>query len=654
MTARNELVGEFALLVEQGVRLGDVVAFLLKRRVELDLVVDPSVGNLAIRCFDEAELVDPRVGRQRRDESDVRPLRRFDRANTPVVGRVNVPYLESCSLAGQAARAQRREATLVRDLGQRVGLIHELGQLRRSEVFLDHRRDRLRVDQVVRHQGLDLLRHAHALFDGAFHPDQTDPVLVLHQFADRTHAPVTQVVDIVDRPLTVLQVDEIANGFQDVALGQHDRVQGFVQLELVVQLQPTHLRQVVALGVEEQVVEQVLRGFQGWRIAGTQAAIDLEDSLVRRLELVRDQGIAQVRTDVEVVDEQNAEAIDPMFPQLVQLGLAQLLVALKDDLAGLLVDNVRRGDLADQVRHFDRQTVDLRILQLLDRELGELSVLLDQDLARFRMADVATRALARQQIVLDRLRVFLARLEMGGLGIVVVVEQLLGGVTEGAQQYCRVQLAPTIDPHVEQVLGIELEVQPRPAVRNNTGAVQQLPGRMGLALVVIVKDTGAAVQLADDHPLGSVDDERTVLRHQGNLAEEDLLLLHVADRLRPRLFVRIPDNQAHDHFDGRRERHSPLSALVDVVLRLVEGIRHVLQRGRLGKILDRKDALEDALQTQVLALVERGVLLQELLVALLLNVDEIRDIDNLPDLREAFPSSKIILDHKRHRSSFTH
>ena len=151
-----------------------------------------------------------------------------------------------------------------------------------------------------------------------------------------------------------------------------------------------------------------------------------------------------------------------------------------------------------------------------------------------RVADVAGRALAGEQVVLDRLRVLLARLEEDGLGVVVVVEQLLGRVAERAQQHRRVQLAAAIDADVEQVLGVELEVEPRAAVRDDARAVEQLARRVGLALVVIEEDARAAVQLADDDALGAVDDEGAVVGHQRDLAEVDLLLLDVADRLRPR------------------------------------------------------------------------------------------------------------------------
>ena len=126
-------------------------------------------------------------------------------------------------------------------------------------------RDRLRVDEVVRHERVDLLRHAHALLDGALHADEADAVLVLHQLADRAHAAVAEVVDVVDRAAAVLQLDEVADRLEDVLRREHRGVErralilGQVAVELVVQLEAADLRQVVALGVEEEVVEERLR-----------------------------------------------------------------------------------------------------------------------------------------------------------------------------------------------------------------------------------------------------------------------------------------------------------------------------------------------------------------------------------------------------------
>src|ERR1019366_4931049 len=114
-------------------------------------------------------------------------------------------------------------------------------------------------------------------------------------------------------------------------------------------------------------------------------------------------------------------------------------------------------------------------------------------------------------------------------GVVEVVEQVLRRVAERAQEDRRVHLPAAVDADEHDVLRVELEVEPRTAVRDDAGAVEHLAARVGLALVVVEEDARAAVQLADDDALGAVDDERAGVRLQRDLAEENLLLLDVAD-----------------------------------------------------------------------------------------------------------------------------
>ena len=124
--ARHEIGREAAILVEFRVRLGDRVAALFHRRQIDDLVGHLAIDEAAIWAFDEAVLIDPGIGRQRVDQTDIRAFRRFDRADTAIMGRMHVAHFEAGALAGQTARPQGRETPLVGDFRQRVGLIHEL------------------------------------------------------------------------------------------------------------------------------------------------------------------------------------------------------------------------------------------------------------------------------------------------------------------------------------------------------------------------------------------------------------------------------------------------------------------------------------------------------------------------------------------------
>ena len=167
-------------------------------------------------ALDEAVLVDARVARERRDEADVRTFRRLDRADAAVVRRVNVADFESGALAGETARSEGRQTPLVRDLGERVRLVHELRELRRAEELLDRRDDRLGVDQVVRHRRVDVLVDRHLLLDGALHAHEADAELVLEQLADRAHAAVAEVVDVVDAADVLAQAQQVVDDDEEV------------------------------------------------------------------------------------------------------------------------------------------------------------------------------------------------------------------------------------------------------------------------------------------------------------------------------------------------------------------------------------------------------------------------------------------------------
>src|SRR5262249_8383710 len=122
-----------------------------------NMIDDSAILDLPVRRFDEAKLVYARKARQRRNQPDIWTFRRLDRTNAPIMSRMNVADLEPRTLPGQPAWPECRQSALVSDFRQRIGLVHELRELRRSEELPDRRRNRLRVNQVARHRSLHLL-----------------------------------------------------------------------------------------------------------------------------------------------------------------------------------------------------------------------------------------------------------------------------------------------------------------------------------------------------------------------------------------------------------------------------------------------------------------------------------------------------------------
>ena len=111
---------------------------------------------------------------------------------------VDVSNLETCAVSRETARAEGRESSLVRELRERVVLVHELRELRRTEELFDRRRDRLDIDQGLRRNLADVLSR-HALSDHALHAGQTDAVLILQKLTDRADAAVAEVVNVIGR-----------------------------------------------------------------------------------------------------------------------------------------------------------------------------------------------------------------------------------------------------------------------------------------------------------------------------------------------------------------------------------------------------------------------------------------------------------------------
>ena len=163
---------------------------------------------------------------RRRDQSDVRTFRRFNRADASIVRRVNVANFESRAFARQPARPKGRQTPLVRDFRQRIRLIHELRQLRRSEEFADRGHHRFSVDQVVRHRRRHFLVHAHLFLDRAFHADQADAELVFEQLANRAHAAIAKVIDVVDGADVLAQLEQVLDGRVKVRWDQAFAVPG--------------------------------------------------------------------------------------------------------------------------------------------------------------------------------------------------------------------------------------------------------------------------------------------------------------------------------------------------------------------------------------------------------------------------------------------
>ena len=561
---------------------------------------------------------------------------------------MHVAHLETGALARQAARAERREAPLVGDFRQWIGLIHELRQLRGAEEFA-HRGGRgFRVDQVLRHHGVDI-DTGHAFLDRALHAEQTDAVLVLHQFADRAYAAVAEMIDVVDIALAVAQVDQRLDDRENVLLAQRAMGVRRIEFETHVHLHPADRGKIVALGIEEQRLEHGLRQLQRRRLAGAHHAVDVEQRVLARHVLVGVQRVADIGTDIDVIDVEQRQLLVTLLVEPLQKLLGDFLAGFGIDFAGLRIDEVFGDVVADQflIRHAQR--FQPLFLELARGAHGELLAGLQHHLAGVGVDEVVDGGIAAEAVGIERHPPAV----LCALVVDLLVERRKDGFAvepEREHQRGHGNLAATIDAREHDVLGIEFDIEPGTAIGDHARGKQQLAGRMGLALVVVEEHAGRAMHLRNDDALGAVDDEGAVHGHERDVAHVDVLLLDVLDRLRTGFFVDIEHDQAQRHLQRCRIGHPALTALVDVIFRRLELVADKFQHRGAGKIRNREYRAEHRLQAFVRPPAGRLVHHQELVIGGLLNLDEVRHLRDFLDVTEelanAFATGERLLRHR--------
>ena len=154
---------------------------------------------------------------------------------------------------------------------------------------------------------------------------------------------------------------------------------------------------------------------------------------------------------------------------------------------------------------------------------------------------------------------------------------------ERLQQHGDGLLALAVDADVDDVLLVDLELEPRAAARDHLG-VDDVLLRRRLVGVDAEVDARRTHELRHHDALGAVDDERAALGHHGEVAHEDGLLLDLTG-------LRV--HEARGDEQRARVRHVARAAVVLGVLRRVEDVVGQLELELAGEVLDRRDVGED-------------------------------------------------------------
>ena len=478
---------------------------------------------------------------------------------------MHVTHFEAGTVAGETSGPQRGQAALMGQLGQRIDLVHELGELAAAKEIANDRREGFGIDELLRGHGLDaLIEQGHAFFDQALGAGQADAALIGQQFAHRAHAPAAQVVDVVEAAFAFFEAQQIFGRADQVFLGQNARVTVF-EAQFLIDLVAADAAQVVAFGIEEQALDQRAGVGGGGGIAGTEAAVDILEGLF----LILGGILLEALDDDAVVDGgvHHANLRHPQLGDLLDHCFRQRLESAGDNDALVLVDRV-----------FDQDFV-LNIVQVFSRSHGEL---------------------------LDVVK------ELEHIGVRAVSE---GAEEGGGEKFPAALLA--VEVHVEQIAGVELGFVPRAAIGNDAKGMERLAVGM---LGGLEGNAGRAMQLADDHALGAVDDESPLRRHQRQFPHEHLFFLGPA-----LVFEQERDVQRRAVGDAFTQ------ALQPVLLWFPDLVAVVVEHDFSIVAFDGKDFGEDRLQAEILAFGSGDLGLEKLAVGIDLDFDQVRRRDDFFD-----------------------
>ena len=539
------------------------IFYLVGNLVAKGSVAVIDVQYLAVGCLDKAVVGNASVGREIRNQTDVRAFGRLDGADTAVLSIVNVTHVKGCAVTGKTAGTECRQTALVAQLCQRVVLVHELRQLAGAKELADSGGNGTDVDESLYGQLLVVLR-CHSFLYNFIHTRKADAELILQLLTDRADAAVAKVVDVVNIADVVRQVQQIA-----------DRCQNIVNSEA---LGTKVCQAVLDLGLDG--IDITLAGFHNALECGNVNLFAYAAILEVLTQYV--QGVNGVVTDnlnnVTVVKRQNDNVNACALNVECQFG-GDDRACLKNDLSCEGADNVLgQAMICNAVAncHLFIKFITTYIRDVIASGVKE--VVVEQGAGSLLCGGLAGTELfidfleclnlGSRTALQSQLLAFI--LFKGGHEVLFVakegVDVLAVREAKSANEHRQGKLAVFIDTDVCYAGCIDFIFEPCATVRNNGGSIGLFTCFINFGSVV---HTGGTDNLRNDYTLCTVNDEGTGFGHQGEVTHKDVCLLNLACLL---------VGQANVYLKGSRIVDVSLFALLNGVLRmlLVQGVGNEL------------------------------------------------------------------------------
>src|SRR5437762_948252 len=362
------------------------------------------------------------------------------------------------------------------------------------------------------------------------------------------------MIDVVGVAAAFVKLDEVADNRDEIFLGENRFVGGTIGVQALIDLVAPNASEIVSLRREEQSLERLLGRLAVRSVTGAQQRVDLLERLflgVRRIlgDGVLDQhrfGAARGHEDLDLVDfllaqlpnERVGEGVTGLGDHFARIGIDSVdgnhatrrtLTALDGiDFVAEIDRRIRREDLDLGDVEAAETVVDLlcQLVAFLDEQLCLFAFEREAGLFRFelgglrvvngpRQTDVLGDDGAQDFLLVDAALALFDEVELTN-GEEEAEDQRVGPVPKSAQQCGGGEFLLLVDVHVHDVMDVDGELDPRAAERDDARRDQALAVRVRRLLEHYAR---RAVQLADDHALGAVDDEGSERGEERKLTE---------------------------------------------------------------------------------------------------------------------------------------
>ena len=618
MTAGNARTDKAVVLVQRFVGLCHDV-FIFNVGGHINNFIGNNAGSFihaAVRCLNEAVLVDLGERCQIGDQTDVGTFGRLNRAQTAIVGIMNIADFEACAVTGQTAGAQSGQTALMGQLRQRVVLVHELRQWAGTDELTDGSHDRADVDQALRGDLAGfLVLQGHALAHNALHTGKADAELVLQQFANAAHAAVAQVVDFIGHADAMVKAQQVVDGSKDIVNGNGAADELIMilgqQFFLLFRIGGS-IQNLTDFGEGSALVDAAFLHVKAEETLGIDTAVGEHDHIDRILALALHDNSNAGNTGV--INFNSLFVADALA-----LGGQQFAGQRGNDVLSSLIARNTAGQ-AQLVVHLEAA----KTSQVVTARIKEQQV------------DVAAGAFHRRWLAGTQLAVALQQGFLCGMGDIlfqggvdfgfriaeVLADLLIGAKPQCAQEGSNRQLAVFINAHIIYIGRIGFVFQPCAAVGVHGCGEKVLAGTV---LAGSIEHAGRTNQLADDNTFCTVGDESAGIRHEREIAHENFLFLHFAGA-----FVQ----QARSDIKRRSIRCVTLFTFFNGIFGvLVQTVIDKFQREIPGVILDRVNVVEHFAQA----------LVQEPVIRVFLDLDEVGHANHFVDAGKAHSGGSTVL-----------